>query len=614
MFKKTLAAILALTVCIMSLALSVSAANVFSDVTEANYSWAVKEIEEMAGKGIIKGYNAKQFGPADNVTKIQSLLLCARILGSGEKANADFVTAANEAYEDALENYNTEYKNEIAFLLYKGVLKVSELSMYISDDNANVPLKRYEAATLMTKVMDMEKDALAYSGASVFTDSDEIPAAAKPYVNYVYSINLMLGVNKTATVNEFSPLTNVTRAQMAVLLYRMMGIMDEEVIHGTAESADAKTGTLMFVDESGNSTGVSVRSSDNVIVRADGFAADLSAIKPQAKIAIIKRGGNIYAIEAISVIGDDVIEGVVSSLEKTTSKGNTIKISPVGSKELTEYQIAADASVTYGGAPSGIAAIKAGQFAQLTLKGGKVIAINTEDKTKTVVGTVSEIILSPELMLAVKTSSGNIENYTIASDATATRNGAASDVRSVLVGDKVTLTLLYNQIGKIVATSKNFTATGTVEQILIATLPSVTLKGTDGNSVTYSIARDAKFTNDGKDATIYDLRLGANVTVTVEGETAVKVSSSAPLLSSVLTGAIDNVNSAYGFMVLNVSNPQTGDVTQTQVFLKKTGLKIIDSTTGREIMVSALKQGMNVSVTGVMSTGAFEATTVIVLP
>ena len=51
MFKKALSLILSACLC-CSLVVGVSAANTFSDVTNANYPWAVKEIEEMASRDI----------------------------------------------------------------------------------------------------------------------------------------------------------------------------------------------------------------------------------------------------------------------------------------------------------------------------------------------------------------------------------------------------------------------------------------------------------------------------------------------------------------------------------------------------------------------------------
>jgi len=609
LFKKVISIAVALIMCCSFVSVFADGENIFEDVTEENYSWAVKEIEEMAEKGIIKGRTESTFDPAGEITKRDALLLCSRILGYSDENNSVFIEKAYEVYESALEEYELEYAKEIAYLLYKGVLSTKELPAYVGEENINLPLKRYEVAVLLTKVMAAVEKAEELTGTSVFSDSADIPASAKPYVNYVYSIGLMLGMKNDGEVNEFGPLVNVNRAQMAVLLYRMMDLMESDTTFGIVDSIAGTT--IMFKDDDGVSTGISLSLREDVIIKVDGYDGELTEIQPQAIMAVTKRSGKLYSIEIVLVKGDDIVSGVVQSVTKS-SAGNTITISDVDTDEEETYDVSDDVSVTVSGSPSSLTSIKKGMYATLDIKEGIVIMIDAEKRDKSVVGTVEEIILNPNAGLVIKESDGKEYDYYFASSVTATRNGKEASASDILVGDKVSITLVYDRISKITATSTNFTASGTIEKILIATLPEITVID-GGKEITYSVARDAEYLLDGEEATIYDLRIGATVSLAVQGETVKKVTSTAPSTSSVITGVIENYNSAYGFMLLNTNLPD-GTVTQTQVFLKKTGLKIIDSTSGKEIAVTKLSKGMTVSVTGVMNTGAFEATTVIVLP
>ena len=610
MFKKVISLVVALIMC--SSFVGVFADGVFNDVTEENYSWAVNEIEEMASMGIIRGYSDDTFGPADNVTKMQALLLCSRIIGFSDENNILFVEKASEIYEEALESYDIDYKAEVAYLLYKGILTTRELQAYIGDENASLPLKRYEAAVLMTKVMGAEEEAEVYTGSSVFTDSADIPATAKPYVNYVYSIGLMLGMNKTDEVNEFAPMVDVNRAQMAVLLYRMMEIMKSETEFGIVESVNTTGGTIMFKSNSGSTSGISLGVRDDVKIYVDGYFAEVADIQPQAVLAVTKRDGVIYSVEAITVWGDEQFEGIVVSVLSSSVAGGSIKVCTVEDKEETTYPVSDDVSVTVDGVPSSLKSIKTGMHIFLEIKDGEVILANAYKKEKSVVGTVSEILLTPQTGLTITTTGGEEEDYFFADEVTVTRNGRKCEASEVLVGDRVSMSLLYDRISKITATSTNYTATGVIDKILIASLPQITIIS-NGAEQTYSVSRDATFTVDGSSATIYDLRLGANVNLAVQGETVTKVTSTLPTTSAVITGSIEVVNAAYGFMLINTTD-QSGAEVQTQVFLKNTSLTIIDSTSGKSMVKTALKPGMSVSVTGVVNTGAFEATTIIVLP
>lgn len=587
------------------LTVSVSAAKAFDDVTSNEYSWAKTQIEEMAELGIIKGYNNKIFAPEDSVTKIQALLLCSRILGVIDDDAGDFIDIAFELYGDIVSEYNQEYVSEICYLIYKGVLSTNELSIYIGEDNSDVALKRYEVATLMTKAMNAVSEAETLTSPTVYKDSADIPAASKPYVNYVYSKGLMQGMTPT----EFVPLYKVTRAQMAVMLYRMRDALDETRTYAVVDKINA--GTVMYTDYDGNSNGVSVLSKADTKVYIDGYLSSVNDIAPKSVICITKRGSDIYKIDAITIKGDEIFVGAVTSVS-TATKGSKIKVQEIGSSQALEFPVSQNVSVTYSKSASSLSSIKAGTYVELHLKDGEVMVINAAPRQTTVVGTVSNIVLSPEVLLFVELSSGETEQYAFADEVTVERNAKTVSTSDVLIGDKVNMTLTYNQISSIKATSSSFKDTGTIEEIKIAVQPTITIKS-DGKNATYSLSRDALYEIDGIEATIYDLRLNGTVTVAIEGETVTKVTSSSPTVASALTGRISILNGAYGFFILD-STESNGKLVSTQVFFKSNTIKIYDSVGRKEVSTTALKQNMNATVTGYMDMGAFVASTIVILP
>ena len=100
-------------------------------------------------------------------------------------------------YEKDLEIYDINYKNEVAYLLYKGILTTDELPSYIGDGVKANALKRHEAAILLTKLMGGTKKAQAVAGYSVnYADLNDIPQASLPYVNYVNETGVMKGHGK----------------------------------------------------------------------------------------------------------------------------------------------------------------------------------------------------------------------------------------------------------------------------------------------------------------------------------------------------------------------------------------------------------------------------------
>lgn len=613
MFKKVVA-VLAAVVMLMSV-VSVSAAkeNIFPDVNENNFAWAADAINEMVELSIIKGYTDGTFKPERSITKAEALVLSARVLGYTDEANAPFAEFAEEFYADAIEEFDAKYPGEVAYLMYKDVLREKELASYIGGENANAPMKRYEAAVLLTKVLGAEGEIDDIDGTSTpYTDSNDIPSVAKAYVNYVTEIGLMQGMNKTDEVNEFAPLYEVNRAQMSMLLYRLMDIIDQEITVATLKSADEDDRTITYITEEGKTTSINIPYNIEPIVKKDGYVSKLSKLAPYSVLALVRRGGDLYAVETITVEGDDTFEGVLSSY---SSKTATIKVYTLDDpSDIIEYPLAENASIIREGNAATLTDLVKQDYVVLTITGGEVAVLEAYAKDENVRGTLTNIILEPEMALEVKLTNGDIYEYLVADEVTAKRNDKDVEFSDIKVGDKVNLTVRYGYVAVISATGVSDKISGTIDSITIATMPSIKIKPAGASSAqSYSLARDAEYVIDGEAGDIYSLRLGATVTVNIESDTVVKITSTTPSQSAAIVGVIDSVNKSYGFLTMKVTEAD-GSETSMQVFLKKSGIKIIDSESGKDVTSSALKAGQTISVTGAINTGAFEASTIIILP
>ena len=209
----------------------------FSDMADARWDWARDAIESMTDSGIIKGYDDNTFKPEQSVSKIESLILMARVAGVDEAENEKYVSAAVDTYKNDLLLYNTTYKREVSYLLYKGVLEKEDLPLYVADEEAGTALKRYESAILLTKLLwNNDVGSSTTQTTLPFLDAADIPASAKPYVGYAVTNGLMNGMDG----NLFSPMGEVTRAQMATLLYRVIENFSVTVVRGSMISYDTE--------------------------------------------------------------------------------------------------------------------------------------------------------------------------------------------------------------------------------------------------------------------------------------------------------------------------------------------------------------------------------------
>ena len=225
--KKVLSLILAIIMLLSTTAL-VSAKS-FTDV-DSNYSWAQEAIEALSEDGIITGYEDGTFKPGKNITKQEAITLFSKALGAGEEVNATIIDLAYGIYEKDLENCTDSYAvKQGAYMIYRKVLTAAEVISYLSPDSRNVELKRFEAATLIAKALGA--DSWLESNPDItleFDDAKDIPENAKGYVYYATALGIMNGMGD----NKFGGNETVTRAQIAVMIKRILNTMEFDYIYG----------------------------------------------------------------------------------------------------------------------------------------------------------------------------------------------------------------------------------------------------------------------------------------------------------------------------------------------------------------------------------------------
>lgn len=585
----------------------------FADVTDANYGWAVEAVDSMAADKIILGYEDGTFRPANTVTKLESLVLAARILGVNDSENKELIDVFTEKYGADIEKYDIAYgSNELAYLLGKNIISTSELADYIGSTNASQGLKRYELAVLLTKAMGAE-ETVKKNLASVLSYSDEssIPSFAKKYVEYVTEQGLMQGMSAT----EFSPNTEVTRAQMAVVLYKLKNNAGFEKFSAIVTNVDSLLGVIKLKGKDNEPYGYTVK--DDVALRFEGEKITLDDVSIGYECVITTKKASLFSIDFITPDVEESFRGSISSIKNNSKTGtSTIKFNKFldsGDKEVVEYTTAENVNVTYEGEKSTVTALKSGDYAEVTLKKGKITLIAAKPKTETVKGTVKEIYTS-DLGVYVKLTDVDDKevSYIAGSDITVNKNGTASAALSeVRTGDSVSMTLEYGFITKIIATSKTSNTNGFIEEINISASPSVKIK-LNGESKTYPLSSDVVITVNGTSGTIYDLRLSTTAKITLESDTIVKIDTSPIETITQITGTVDLVNASYGLVQITYYDSVTAQNITQSVFVGK-ATKIINNSTGKEAALKTITSGMSVTAIGSVKSGVFEATTIIVL-
>ena len=456
-------------------AVAASAAS-FPDVSSTKYSWAYEQIEQMANKKIIAGFEDGTFRPENSVTRVDSLLLVSRIAGASESSLSEFVDAAYEAhYADVNVLGYTAYEKNLAYLLYKGIYTSSELRNFVGNKLGSTPLKRYEAAIILTKIAGGEATAKANTMPVLsYEDSSSIPATAKSYVEFCETTGLMQGMED----NKFNPSFEVTRAQMAVMLHRAMEYLGTTHSIGTVTDVNKITNSVTYADASGVSKTVNILS--DTPLRLDGeLAANIDSVAPGFKINVVSNKSNVSVVEFLTHIPDEEISGIYSgSSSSTTVKRITVK-SPDGSKSQV-ITLADDCTITINGVSSTYSQLQKECYISVTVKNGKGIKVVAENKSKTVSGIIKSFTYGDPSQIVITLSNNTTQSFEMAKTVSVRRNNSNATAVDLMVGDRVNLTLTYNQISSVSATSSTKTVEGTIKEIVISATPTIKINTSSG--------------------------------------------------------------------------------------------------------------------------------------
>lgn len=617
MKNKFLSVIIALSLVFSCMATGVLAENVFPDVLSPDHDWAAEQINEMTELGIIKGYTDGTFKPDKAISKIEALILFSRVAGFSDEEYSEIKDFAIDKYKYTLDELDLgaydSFKGELSFLLYKGIIAEDEIVSYLEDDQYAEEFPRSDAAILLSNLMDAE---IVKSDADEleFADKEDISDSDAGYIKYVVENGFMNGVQKDDGSIVFDADAPLSRAQVCVLLYRIMDKLEMSIEAGVVFDMVKEGRAIYFENSEGDDRNYIIPEDAKIVI--DGVEAPAENILEESKIVVVRYGKEIYSIDVISPITNKTAEGLVDGI---VTKDNYLRITLKDEKtgETTSYYGDGEIKVTTDGVADTIKSVKTEDYVVINLLGTKIVSIDRITAEATVQGTVKKINLDDPISLTVVTveeisEEETVSTYPVSEEVTVRRDSQKATLSDVLPGDKVVLTVKRGTITKIVATSVKGSATGAITEIKIASQSSITISS-GGVETEYAVALDAEYVVAGSAATIYDLRLGNVVTLTLSGSTVKKLEQTQATSTTTKSGAVESISTAYGYV-----NIITNDGVSEQIFASKLGTtisaKIIDGETGREIAFKNLKKGDYIIATGAYTNGAFVAKTIVVTP
>ena len=575
----------------------------FTDIDGVQYSWAKDYIESMADKGFINGYEDGSFKPDKEVTNLEGIALFARAMGALNEVNEEILEMAHKKYDEVINSYDLAWgHDEIAYMMYKGALKKSDLDTYIAGGRANEPMKRYEASIIITKAMGGEAQATAQTGVVLnYNDKNDIPSNAIQYVYYASKQGIMEGMDN----GGFSPLTSVLRSQMAVMLSRVVDKTDYSFVN--VHITDVDDTTVTVINAEGDDEVYTV--TENTTFKVKGESVQLADMLTDAEAILTLSGNNLVCVDTVVSAPNETITGKFSG-KKLVKDVTTIMITPSGSSQMLTYPCASDVTVTYQGSPATLASFTMNDTMTISVVDGEVVSVVGAQKTTTVSNAVVDSLNIEDDFTITITHADSLYDgmsYTVSDRAIIMKDGVIVELSKIYKGDRVNLTLEYGEITKLTATSTTKSVEGTIKEIRIATQSSIIVT-VNGDDKEYVVPNDATMMRDGETVDLHSFRVGDLVSIVLESEAIKKITTTSVVNEDgSIVGTVDTINTSFGF--INVI--PTGSTAAQTVFYHRNKINVFNKQ-GKVETIDSLKKGDTVYVTGTLSNGAFTATVIII--
>ena len=438
------------------LAVPASAAK-FSDIT-GRFAWAAPYAEDLADKGIAKGYDDGLYHPDEQLTAVQALAFCARILQLDNATKTAMVSEFGAQATALLPSGQSWASAEVVICLGAGILTMSELRTLCTSGAISKPIAKEDLAMYLVRAMQLENQALSLTSYSLgYTDTSSISANRKAYVYLLGQYGVVEGNDK----NQFEPKSYVNRAVMAAMLSRAMDAMESKSIAidlpayqnynfvaGMVKSSTTNSnGTITMVissDVSG-SKAVTMAANTPIYLNKVGTTASSITAGQYAKVAL--NSSNVPS----AVYLDNSVTSYTGTVSSITQESLSMVLG--GTTRTFSFDRCTEVKTSSStGGPSIISSTE--KYTQVTVQAGSsglavsVVLTGGETQQKGLVGGVS--YTTAGTVLTVTGFDGVDTELTLAAGASILVDGVTGTLSTVYVGDYVQVSV-SNDTGKVTA-------------------------------------------------------------------------------------------------------------------------------------------------------------------
>jgi len=470
------------------------AKKIFNDITK--FDWAEQAIELMFLKGFIKGYGDGIFKPQASVTNLEAIIMALRVMGWEEETRT--ITELPKKYKgDVVANWAVGY---VALAYRKGILDDVDM-MYFKP---NEPAKRHEVAKYAIRAIGFEKEAQEYMKEKLsFIDAPAVPQGS---VGYVYLAN-KLGLMQGDSQKRFNPMGVMTRAEMAVLFFRLddkvKDDIDEEEITGEIYRIGEESITLLIND---NTRQFEV--DDDVRVYKNNKRIDFDDLRRGQLVKIQLEDEEVISIQVIESLDNDTIIAKYSGTVKEIKTTEPRQIALQSKTMVIMFEVLKTVKVEFKNGEGSFNEIKKEDTVTVIVdSNNRVRQINVNRNRENngwyeeIEGELTEIDLVGTYHIWV-----DAEGYDLAEDAEVSVNGKGAELEDLAIGMEVIIGLEDDVVVYVEAEYDETIITGQIGRIRSNI---ITIRKSNGTSVSYNVADDVKIIIDGiRNPDIDDLLVG----------------------------------------------------------------------------------------------------------
>ncbi len=572
----------------------------FTDISDKKYAWAKPYIEEMAKGGYIAGYEDNTYRPDNMVTKLETIVLFSRAMGSNKEDNRENVEIALEKYNDVIKHAKLNFgEEEVAYMLYRGALTEDDVKKYLADGNASLAMSRQEAAAIITKAMCADEAATSEVLIDMdYTDAKKISSDYAQYVFFVSENGIMNGMDD----GSFGPEGNVLRSQIAAMLYRTVDKMQLYIETVLVPEIDTKVNNITLLDDENKEVEIGYKDTTKFYSKGKEIKDTKFVNSSRAMLTYIFN--SLVFVDMYDKIVDETIKGIYQGA--STEDGiTTVTIKPSDSDKAVSYDTAGGIELyDENNGNIDFKNIAAGSYVEIDLTNDKIVRLSLL-KTNSYIerAVVSNIEISDELYLTISHENAEFDGmvFKLDDNVSVYKNDDVEDLSKIYKGDKVDIIMEYGKVTKIRAYSDIKSYQGTISEVSISTDPVIKVK-VDGDVLEFGVTNDVKVKVGGENGSLYDLRVGDTVKISVESNTILSIETiSSVAAGGKINGVVEAINASKGFIKVN------GET----VFCKDTTTTFVTASGATKVMKN-LAVGDSVSVRGVMQNGAYMATLIII--